>query len=190
MQTDTVCGQCGEPIYNEDTNNRKPCPKCGSTKRKYSLTLAVQASASVTVTAEVFRPASAFLDVATALASSDDRMDWNLSVVAALVACEIATERTIVEVAKANGKQSAAVSQRNRDRTFKMQDPKTRALYKQLTGDDTEQPADDWRKHVAGRDLRHSIVHEGLQTSRKDAADFLTTATRFANRLEKHRSNT
>lgn len=40
-KTDTFCGKCGTPIYDEapsgDPKKRKPCPKCGSTARKFSL---------------------------------------------------------------------------------------------------------------------------------------------------------
>ncbi len=187
MTTDTYCGNCGEPIYGEDSANRQPCPKCGSKKRKYSLELNASVSVSATVTAQVFRPASAFLDVAHTLANSDDRMDWNLCVVAALVACEVSTEKTLVEVARATQKESLVKSQRDSDRTFKMQNPKTRALYKRLTGDDIESPPEEWDEYVRVKNLRNGIVHEGQQADQKSARDCLRVATRFVKRLESHK---
>ena len=54
----TRCGKCGEPISERpgiDPADRKPCPKCGSTTRTFSIQVEVKSSASVTATAHVVR---------------------------------------------------------------------------------------------------------------------------------------
>lgn len=187
IETDTHCGSCGEPIYNEDSANRVPCPKCGSTKRVYNGECNVTLSFSVSANAQLFRPAAAFLDIAHTLSASKDRMDWNLCIVAALVACEIATEKTIIEVAKAKGEESLVAQQRNEDKTFKMRWAKARTLYHQLTGDDIKQPANEWDNYTKAVDHRNDIVHEGQQKDQATAKECLRVATAFVKRLEKHK---
>ncbi|MCK4581111.1 MAG: hypothetical protein KAU10_07150 [Dehalococcoidia bacterium] len=186
--TDTYCFNCDEPIYNEDTANRKPCPNCGSKKRKYSVEASITASGSVSATARLFRPASAFLDIAHELAASNERMDWNLSVISAMVACEIATEKTIVHVARVTGKESLVEQHRKKDKTFKMQGCGARKLYLELTGDNIEQPGDEWAAFRQAGDQRNDIVHEGEQKDQGNAKRCLEVATKFIKRLEKHKA--
>ncbi len=185
--TDTYCFDCGEAIYNEDSANRNPCRNCGSKKRTYSLEASVTVSASVTATARLFRPVSAFLDIAHKMADSNERMDWNLAVVSAIVACEIATEKTIVDVARAKGHESLVEQHRDGDKTFKMQWPVSRRLYLQLTRDNIEQPSDEWTAFLKAVEQRNDVVHEGEQRNQTDARICLEVATKFVKRLEKHK---
>lgn len=186
--TDTYCFNCGESIYNEDTANRKPCPNCGSKKRRYNGASSITASGSVSATARLFCPASAFLDIAHELAASNERMDWNLSVISAMVACEIATEKTIVDVARVTGQESLVDQQRDKDKTFKMQWCSSRKLHLQLTGDNIKQPSDEWTAFLQAVDQRNDIVHEGEQKDQGDAKRCLEVATKFIKRLEKHKA--
>lgn len=186
--TDTYCFDCGEPIYNENTANRRPCPKCGSKKRQYSPKVSITASMSVSATARLFRPASAFLDIAHELAASDERMDWNLSIISAIVACEIAAEKTIVAAARAKGQESLVDQHRDRDRTFKMQWEVSRKLYLQFTGDNIEQPSDEWAAFLQAVGQRNDIIHEGEQKDQADAKQCLEVATKFIKRLERYKA--
>ena len=56
-KTDTFCGKCGTPIYDEapsgDPKKRKPCPTCGSTARKFSLEVSARVAVSAMVRATV-----------------------------------------------------------------------------------------------------------------------------------------
>jgi hypothetical protein len=59
------CGQCGEAIFGEppsgDPTQRRPCPKCGSTARAFSVTAHFTAFAQVTGQAEAVTYVQYFL---------------------------------------------------------------------------------------------------------------------------------
>jgi hypothetical protein len=59
------CGQCGEAIFGEppwgDPTQRRPCPKCGSTARTFSVTAHFTAFAQVTGRAEAVTHVQHFL---------------------------------------------------------------------------------------------------------------------------------
>ncbi|MFC2079759.1 hypothetical protein ACFLSZ_07235 [Candidatus Bipolaricaulota bacterium] len=59
----------------------------------------IQAATAMNTTADVFRPASAFLLWAESLVSSEARMDMNMAIEAAMPACDVSTERVIVALA-------------------------------------------------------------------------------------------
>jgi hypothetical protein len=65
MSDKTICGECGEPITGEapglDVTQRKPCPKCGSTRRTYGVELRESISSSVRADAIVITTRFGFL---------------------------------------------------------------------------------------------------------------------------------
>lgn len=184
--TDTYCGECNEPINDEDTLSRKPCPKCGSKNRIYDAKVSTTVSVSASATCRVFRPASAFLDIARKLASSSERMDWNLAIVAAVVSCEIASEKAIVEAARHTNQEHLVSKARSGDKTFKMHHKATQKLYRQLTGDDITKPSPDWDDYEKIVDWRNDVVHEGEQKSQAEATECVQIAAKFVDRLGKN----
>ena len=93
-----VCGQCGEPITDEfpsgDPTQRKPCPKCGSTTRTFSVQAHFTGSAKVAVQAQVVTYLQNLLSLARTLI---DEGRFSIAVIVAHMACEIATERSLAE---------------------------------------------------------------------------------------------
>jgi hypothetical protein len=149
----------------------------------------IQAQSAMSAKGEVFRPARAFLDWAATLSKTNERMNWNLSIVAAMTACEIATEKTIVEGARAARKEPLVKKERgDKDKTFKMHWLVARCLYKDLAGDNIELPEDHWQEFLEAVEHRNDVVHEGKQKESSDAKEVLHTAQRFVARLDTKRA--
>ena len=92
------CGECGTVLYDEPANlpvaARKPCPRCGSTKRAFSLqaTVALNLSAALNARASVIDYPESMLNTASDLIR---RELYDAAILMAHQACEIATERAI-----------------------------------------------------------------------------------------------
>jgi hypothetical protein len=102
----SICAQCGELIgelRRDDPAQWKPCPKCGSTSRTFPVHMdataqgehstAVDADATVQVQLAAYYP-QMLLNLAQRLI---DEGQFSIAVVVAHMACEIATERSLVE---------------------------------------------------------------------------------------------
>ena len=151
---------------------------------------------TMTANGDVLRPAQAFLDWAKDLAASKERMDWNLSIVASLVACEIATERVIVAVAKASDQEelvsglrsevASLASGEKRYKTFKMHEKGVATLYRDLTQDEIREPKPEWTRFAQAIDHRNDVLHHiGEQKEQSEAQECLEAALAFVGRVQK-----
>jgi hypothetical protein len=149
----------------------------------------IDVNSSLTANARVFRPAAAFLDIAAILAVSDERMNWNLSVVCGAIACEIATERTIVAVGKHRQQQGFVEQNRKPSRgktlTYKMNAKETRRVYRTLTNDDITEPITEWDKYEKLVCRRDKVLHEADQQTKAEADECLDIARDFVARLDR-----
>jgi hypothetical protein len=160
VTTDTYCANCGQPIYNEDSHNRKPCPNCGATSRNYSLTahITVAVSGAVNVT-KVSYPQS-LLNSAGNLISKGDELSLSMAVVLCHTACDIAADRALS--AALEGRQLGHVKKPLRA-MFTGYSPKNDRfwdLFSALTGQKIKkQPF--WNAVKESCKYRDSIVHKG-----------------------------
>ncbi len=99
-----ACANCGEPIHGESPSGepaqRKPCPKCGSTARSFSVQVEVRLSVSGTAQADVITYPQTLLSTAQGLI---DQGQFSIAVVVSHMACEIAVERSFSEAFVSKG---------------------------------------------------------------------------------------
>lgn len=159
--TDTQCGGCSHPITDEapsgDPSQRKPCPKCGSLARVFSLE--VHATVHLSATAEV----TAFTYPETLLAACRGLIDdghYGISVVVAHMACEVSVERSLSAAFAAKGLQYLEDPVLDFLNGYNLGNDRNRKLYAALTNDNIEQQA-FWPAFKESATRRNNIVHGG-----------------------------
>ena len=179
----SVCGACGEPIIGEDPAQRKPCPKCGSTSRKFGLSLHVTSSSSVTVQAEVVTYPQRLIAMARSLI---DEGQFSFAVVVSHTACEIATERSLYEAFAAKGLQDLQDWVQSLNYGYNLANDRIRRLYTALTGDEIQKEQPFWSKFKKSADRRNRIVHKGVIVEKPDAEESYKAADELVARLKKY----
>ena len=93
MAERTQCCDCGETLSELGStlsDERHPCPNCGSTRRNVSIELKGSVSINATVSAALTTYPSALLVIAQSLI---DQGHFNIAIVTSHMACEVAAER-------------------------------------------------------------------------------------------------
>ncbi|MCK4394913.1 hypothetical protein KAX17_18595 [Candidatus Bipolaricaulota bacterium] len=183
VTTDTFCGKCGEPIYNEDSNNRIPCPNCGAKERKYHVSASINVSVSVSVDAEVISYPQSFLNTAKDMIDKDIKELQSMAVILCHVASEIATDRALMASFEKNkiGHLKETICSRFRSR--RLANKEIRKLYTGLTGDDIAK-ATFWPDYQDSVQRRDDITHRGILVSKADAEKSHAAATELVKHLE------
>lgn len=179
------CGACDTVLYGESSglspSDRKPCPRCGSTKRAFS----VQASASIKLSSSVAAQAELVTYDQTLLNTARDFMkqgQYNPAIVMANQACEIATERAIARALAAKKQQRPEENAKTLLSGYNLANEQTRALYTELTGDNIrDQPF--WRQFKEFVGLRNQIVHSNRAVSKSEAQAALDAASSVISHL-------
>ena len=178
-----VCGRCGEPIIGEspsgDPTQRRPCPKCESTIRTFSVHVHETASAKATVQAEVVTYPQNLLSLARVLIDEDRS---SIAVIVAHMACEIATERSLSEAFVTKGLQylEASVDLNG----YNLANDRVRKLYTALTRDEV-QTAAFWQKFKDSAQRRNNIIHGGTIVGKTEAEESYKVAIDLVAYLEK-----
>jgi uncharacterized Zn finger protein (UPF0148 family) len=180
--TDTHCATCGEPIYDEDSHNRNPCPKCGALSRTYSLTANVTVSVSVSAEAKKISLPQSLLDTARAMIDSDIDGLPAMAVILCHAACEIATDRALEAGFKANQIEHLHETIRKRFRSNRMGTKETHQLYTALTGDDIKNTP-FWKQYTASIKRRDEIAHSGRMIGKDEAEETHKAATALVKHL-------
>ncbi len=182
ITTDTFCGECGAPIYNEDSANRMPCPNCSSTKRTYHLTASVTVSVSVSADARKISYPQSFLDTAREWIKGDVEALHSMAVIICHVARELATDRALSSAFQKLG--NAALKQviRKRIKSNRMGTPETRKLYTSLTGDKIEDQG-FWQDYQESIKRRDNVAHNGILVSKKEAEQTHATTSELVRHL-------
>ncbi len=103
MPESTACGNCGEPLTelaSISVEKRQPCPKCGSTRRTFSVEMTATVTASASCTATLITYPKALVTIAQNLI---DQGYFNIAIVTSHMACEIAAERAFDAAYAAKG---------------------------------------------------------------------------------------
>ena len=93
MSESSACGNCGEPLAepaNTPLEKRQPCPKCGSTRRNFSVEMRASIKVSASVNVEVITYPKASLTITQGLVGQEH---FNIAIVTSHMACEVAAER-------------------------------------------------------------------------------------------------
>jgi len=178
ITTDTYCGKCGEPIYNEDSHNRKPCPKCGATSRKYSLTASVTVAVSASVKATVVLYPQSLLDTAESLISKGDELSLSMAVILCHTACDIAADRAFSSILDSNSLGHIKKELRAMFSGYSPNNDRLWNLYSALSGEKIQHKP-FWTPLKKSYDCRTDIVHKGKMADMKQATITHKEATSF-----------
>jgi hypothetical protein len=180
-----ACGACDTVLYGESSalssSDRKPCPRCGSTKRAFSVQASanIEPSSSVAVQAELITYDQTLLNTARDLMN---QREYNPAIVMANQACEIATERAIARALAAKKHQRPEEIAQTLLSGYNLANDQTRALYTELTNDDIRnQPF--WPQFKESVDLRNHIVRTDRAASKSEAQAALDAASRVISHL-------
>ncbi len=185
MSTGITCGQCSQPITGEspsgDPARRKPCPKCGSTSRAFSVHMQATVSLSGTLQAEVTTYPQTLLSAARSLI---DEGQFSIAVVVAHMACEIATERSLSESFAKKGVQYLDEPVTDLLNGYNLANERIRKLYSAFTGDEV-QKAGFWLKFKESATRRNQIVHAGAIVGKAEAEESYKAASDLVANLKR-----
>lgn len=173
------CQDCGSPIEGEpptadDPTQRPPCPRCGSTARRFDLPAATVRIAmtlgSTTLTVTPYE--DALLSKAQELITAGN---YDVATVVAHMACEIGAERAISQAFTAKGVADLEESVSAFFSGYNLGTPRIRDLYNALTGRRIQdQPF--WQAFVESATRRNRAVHKGSTITAVQAAASLQAA--------------
>jgi hypothetical protein len=179
--TDTFCGACDTPIYDEASNNRQPCPQCAARTRRYELSAHAVCHASATAQLTVTTYPQTLLATAHDLL---EREQYGIAVVVAHMACEVAAERTMAEAFGTKSIEHLEAPILAFINGFNLATQRIRELYSALTGDQIQQQK-FWQGFTDSSKLRNSIMHNGKIAVRQEAEASLAAATALIGHLKK-----
>jgi rubrerythrin len=181
------CGECGTVLYDEPADHpladRKPCPRCGSTKRAFSVQASVNLnlSAALSARASVIDYPESLLNTASGLIR---RELYDAAVLMAHQACEIATERTIARALSISEHQFAPKIDRALSSGNNLANEQIRKLYTLLTGDDIQRQS-FWPQFEEFVALRNEVVQSKKSARRSDAEAALVAAGAMIDHLRR-----
>lgn len=178
MAESTVCGNCGETVTepaSTPVEKRQPCPKCGSTRRNFSVELTASVSASASMTATLVTYPNALLTIARSLI---DQGHFNIAIVTSHMACEVAAERAFDAAYAAKNLEPLGEAVDGLMNGHNLANDKHRKLYNALTGTELEKQS-FWPQFRSASEKRNSIVHRGGHANKIEAE----AASQAANEL-------
>ena len=181
MAESTACGNCGEPLTEPPSipvAKRQPCPKCGSTRRNFSVEMTASVTASASFSATVITYPKALLTIAQSLI---DQGHFNISIVTSQMACEVAAERAFDAEYAAKKLEPLGEAVDGLMNGHNLGNEKHRKLYNALTGTELEKQS-FWPRFKNASEKRNSIVHKGGHANKIEAE----AAWRAANDLVTH----
>ena len=160
---------------------RKPCPKCGSTARNFSVDLHDTISTTVTVDATVVTYPQNLLSLARALV---DEGRFGIAVIVAHMACEVATERSLTEAFLTKGVLYLEDALSEFLNGYNLANERNRKFYVALTGNDmTTEPF--WPAFRQSAKRRNDIMHGSLIVGKTEADESVKAATDLVAYLRK-----
>jgi hypothetical protein len=177
----SACGNCGEPLSepaSTPAEKRRPCPKCGSTRRNFSVEISASITLSASHTAKAITYPKALLTIAQSLI---DQGHFNIAVVTSHIACEVAAERAFDVAYAAMSLEPLGEAVGSLMNGHNLGNDKHRKLYNALTGTQLEnQPF--WQRFLTASKKRNSIVLKGEHATKTEAE----TAVQAAKELITH----
>ncbi len=181
MPDSFTCGGCGAQVTEPPGT---PCPKCRSTHRTVSVEAKVTLpiGATVQAQAEVTTYPQSLLSFAKGLI---DQGQFGIAVVVALMACEVATERSITEAIAAKGLQHLEPAIRRSLNGYSLNNDRVRKWYTTLTGDDIAKSAPFWSDFKSSAKRRNDIIHRGILPGKAEAEQSYKAAYDLVEHLKK-----
>jgi hypothetical protein len=183
-QDATRCAGCGNPIVGEPPNlkteERKPCPKCGSKTRRSIERLEDGLRLSTTANESIIPYPAKLLAVARNLIEGGE---WSISVVVSHMACEVAAERRMSAAFESRGIQDLKYPVLEFLNGFNLVTQRNRDLYTALTGDPVAGQA-FWDGFKKSSKRRNDIVHGGEIATETEAKDSHAAASALVKHLK------
>jgi len=183
MAESTACGNCGETLTepaSTPVEKRQPCPKCGSTRRNFSVELTASVTASASVTATVVTYPNALLTIAQSLINQGH---FNIAIVTSHMACEVAAERAFDAEYAAKNLEPLGEAVDGLMNGHNLANDKHRKLYNALTGTELEKQS-FWPRFKSASEKRNSIVHKGGHANKVEAEAALQAASEVVTYLK------
>ncbi len=179
MADNVFCNNCGAPITSEppsgDPAQRKPCPRCGSTARRFSLQASIGQYSLVGENATLV----VILYPETLLTKAQDLIasgDFSIAVVIAHMACEISAERVISRNFAAKGIGYLEESVEDLLPGYNLANDRVRNLYNAVTGDQIHKQS-FWQAFKESATRRNEAVHKGRILTKEEAKDSYKAAS-------------
>lgn len=182
IETDTFCGNCEQPIYNEDSHNRQPCPNCGSTKRTYSLTADVSVAVGAEVNATRIAFSQSLLISAETLIKKGDELSLSMAVILSHSACDIAADRALALALESNALSHAMKPLRTLISGYSPKNDRFWNLFSALTGEEIRREP-FWHALVESSKCRDAIVHRAEFADAQQALSTHQVTTDFVKYL-------
>ena len=179
----TACGNCGEPLTepaSTPVEKRQPCPKCGSTRRNFSVEMTASVTVSGSLTATVITYPKALLTIAQSLI---DQGHFNIAIVTSNMACEVAAERAFDAAYAAKKLEPLGEAVDGLMNGHNLGNEKHRKLYNALTGTELEKQS-FWPRFKNASEKRNSIVHKGGHANKIEAEAALQAANELITYLK------
>lgn len=184
MEQSSACGNCGEPMAEPTSTpveKRQPCPKCGSTSRRFSGEMhASMKPLSVSFNAELVSYPKALLTIARGLI---DQGHFNVGIVTSHMACEVAAERAFDAIYAAKKLESLGEALEGLMNGHNLGNDKHRKLWNALTGTSLENEP-FWSQFQSASKKRNSIVHGGGHANKVEAEAALRASTDLVTHLK------
>jgi len=180
------CAECGhvfdEPAADVASTSRQPCPKCGSTARKFAASFITTVTSSVSMNMEVQRSPQLLLSTAESLVESQH---FGVAVVVSHIACEVAVERCLLAAFAARGDDPLRDPVLEMLNGYGLSNSRNRSVYVALTGDKI---ADQlfWPRYQESVKRRNKFVHRGIDPSKREAIASVTAAKELIEHVGLH----
>jgi len=183
-QADICCRECGHVITDEAPNadlaQRKPCPQCGALTRITSTSGEICITFDMTGSLELITYPQKLLATCKGFIEGGQ---YDMSVVVAHMACEIATERTLSAAFTSQGIQHLKGPILDFLNGYSLANDRTRKFYTALTGDHIEQQS-FWLAFKESAARRNKIIHSGSVISQAEAQSSYEAASDFVSHLK------
>lgn len=176
-----ACGSCGQDLSELPPEPRVPCPRCGSTSRKFYRHATTSVQASATATATVVRYHRQLLDKARQVASAGE---GDIAVIVAQTACEVCTERAFDVLFRKRGAEWIRDSIFSSSSSYNLISPRVQKPYTALSGDKI-QTAPFWNDYKDHVDRRNKVVHKARGVGSHEATASIEAATKLIEHLER-----
>lgn len=178
------CPQCENTFSddkpNDDNPERPNCPHCGHKAGKLlEMKASISASATVRATANVIRLTQQLMVSARILRDENHSAE---AIIVAQTACEVATERAIIE---ALNNRSVPELEEIFDKllpSYNITNFNVRKLYSTLTGNDVTKEG-FWSDIDISVKLRNKIIHKGVKATIQQATDAINAVDKYINHI-------
>lgn len=165
------CKDCGTEIIQDDKESnpteKNPCPKCGSTVRRYEVSVTAIGTATATVTASLIPHPVRLLSIARKLL---DDGEFAISIVVMHMACEVSVARALTRAFQSRGIPDLEEPVEDFLSGYNLGNPRLRNLFNTMTLKAIHKEP-FWKPFKESATRRNKIIHNGATATKAEAED-------------------